>query len=425
MSNRHDRRKASATRKKSKLRGSTLDQHFERTLRRLRAEFGRAGEIHPRFECVADAETFEVPANWPGNAKGVACSVLRDSFRRRGVKRYLFAGECWVRKTPGLRPADDPDRSETIQVIAVEHDGLRKYAFAEITRNEGTATLGPWQANTDVPQSWLMELLEEGHSDRALSAEQPPVGKLDFQNLWQHPEQAAQLRDSFEIHTQLADLIENQFNKGANGASMAIFMAVESVLRGVVKEMGSLSGLGQFARFLKDYPDKFPMFPTVSSQVPSKQLVESIKDTLRRFSGEKRQEGLTPSAIFEAFINMYMRVGSQAIGALMLADRVENWDPEQQAKLEQVGLRSSFDLDDEEGRVFVALSAERYPCGVMGRRNAVGDLFVSRMFTCSLPDFATAVDDIKQSGFELIVGSEAKDLICKMEQVQRARSASF
>jgi hypothetical protein len=72
-------------------------------------------------------------------------------------------------------------------------------------------------------------------------------------------------------------------------------------------------------------------------------------------------------------MNMYICVGSQAIGALSLADRIEDWDPEQQAKLRQVGLGSSFELDDEEGHVFIALSADHYPLGVMGRRNSAGD----------------------------------------------------
>jgi len=117
-------------------------------------------------------------------------------------------------------------------------------------------------------------------------------------------------------------------------------------------------------------------------------------------------------------MNMYLYVGSQAIGAVDLADRIENWDPEHQAKLRQVGLRSSFELDDEEGHVFIALAAGRYPRGVMGRRNAVGDLFVSRIVTLPQGDFATAVDNIKQGGAELIVGSEAKELLCKLERVK-------
>ena len=50
MSNRHDRRKASATCRKSKLKSSTLDQHFDEKLRRVLAEFERSGEILPGFE---------------------------------------------------------------------------------------------------------------------------------------------------------------------------------------------------------------------------------------------------------------------------------------------------------------------------------------------------------------------------------------
>ena len=117
-------------------------------------------------------------------------------------------------------------------------------------------------------------------------------------------------------------------------------------------------------------------------------------------------------------MNMYMSVGSQVIGALSLADRIEDWDPEHQAKLQQVGLRSSFELDDEEGKVFVALSAERYPFGVLGRRNALGELFVSRVVAFPDRDFAIAVDKIEELGIELIVGSEAEELLRKMEQAK-------
>jgi hypothetical protein len=117
-------------------------------------------------------------------------------------------------------------------------------------------------------------------------------------------------------------------------------------------------------------------------------------------------------------MNMYMRLGSQAVGGLELANRIENWDPEHQAKLQEAGLHSSFELDDEEGDVFIALSADRYPLGVVGRRNAVGDLFVSNVVVSPQGDFATAVDKIKQSGVELILGPEAKELLCKMEQLE-------
>jgi hypothetical protein len=425
MPNRHERRKATATHRKglAKLKTATLDQHLDDTLRRVRAEFERSGKIHSGFECVTDGEIFDVPAHWPDrSARAAACAALRDSFRRRGVNRYVFASEAWVGKTPGLRPADDPARGERVQVIAVERNGPRRYAFAEITRNGETATIGPWEVTGDVPQSWLFELLEDGHSDRVPKAEPPPVGRIsrpDFQDLMdQHPEQVAEFRDSLEIHSQLGDLMAGQVQKDANGDPAAVFMALESVLRSIVKDMGSPKGVGQFARFLRDHPDKFPMFCTVPDKVPSRPHLCSCKATLRRFSCEKREVGHTPSAIFGAFMNMYLYVGSQAIGAVNLADRIENWDPEHQAKLRQVGLRSSFELDDEEGHVFIALSADRYPIGVMGRRNAVGDLFVSRVGAFPHRDFAAAVDNIKQSGVELILGSEAKELLCKMEQVK-------
>jgi hypothetical protein len=357
MSKRHDRRKVSAVYRKWKLKNSTLAQHFDEKLRRIRAEFERSGEIHPGFECVTDAEIFHVPAYWPNpSVKGAACAALRDCFRRRRVTRYLFAGECWVGKTPGLRPADDPDRAESVQVIAVERNGLRKYAFAEIARNAGMATLEPWQVkgDADIPQGWLLELLEEGHSDRAVKAELPALGRLstaDLQDLTDgDSERRTEIRDLLDIHTELGDLIADQMQKGTNGDAMAIFMALESVLCSIVKDMGSPKGFGQFARFLRDQPDKFPMFPTVPNKVPSTQHLRSCKDTLRGFSCEKREAGRTLFAIFEAFMNMYMHVGSQAIGALNLADRIEDWDPEQQAKLRQVGLHSSFELDDEGSR---------------------------------------------------------------------------
>ena len=425
MSNRHERRKTTAGRRKklAKLKTATLDQHFDDRLHRVRTEFERTGGIDPKFECVTDGEIFQVLGNWPDrHAKAAAYAGLRDSFRRRGVNRYVFASECWVGKTPGLRPTDDPDRGEGVAVLAVERNGLRRYALAEIMRNGETATLGPWVPKSDVPPGWLLELLEEGHSDRAPVVEPRPLERIsasDFQHLaGRDPAQAAEFRDSVEIHDQLGDLMAGQVQKDADRDPQAIFMALESVLRMIVKDMGSPKGIGEFARFLRDHPDKFPMFSTVAAGVPSIQQFRRWKAILYRFVSEKRQAGHTPSAIFGAFVNMYMFIGTQAIGAMNLADRIEHWAPEHLAKLREVGLRSSFELDDEEGRVFIALSADRYPICVMGRRNTSGDLFVSSVVVCPSTDFSSAVDEIKKRGVELILGSEAKELLSKMEQVK-------
>src|SRR5258707_867584 len=128
MLNRHNRRKATAKRRKE-LKAATLDQHFEETLRRVRLEFERTGQLDPVFECLTDRESFHVPANWPNpSARAAACIALKDCFRRRGVNRYVFTSEGWVGKTPGLRPADDPGRGECVQVLAVERKGPRRYA---------------------------------------------------------------------------------------------------------------------------------------------------------------------------------------------------------------------------------------------------------------------------------------------------------
>jgi hypothetical protein len=418
MVNRHDRRKPTAKRRKE-LKTATLDQHFEETLRRIRTEFERAGQLYPGFECLTDRESFHVPANWPNpSARAAACLALKDCFRRRGVNRYIFTSEGWVGKTPGPLPADDPDRDESVQVLAVERNGARRYASAEITRNGQSTTLGAWQVNSEIPLSWLAELLEDGYSDRSPKPEPPVLGRIRADWLHQHPEQAADFQDSFEIYSELGDLIEYELQKHGGGGPLDMFMALESVVRGIVTDLGSPAGIiSEFARFLRDCPDQFSMFAEVPEQVPSPQYVRRYKAALGEFNCEKRKAGHSPSAIFGAFMNMYMHLGSQAVGGVDLADRIQSWHPEYQAKLRQAGLRSSFELDDEEGRVFIALTANRYPVGLMGRRNADGDLFVSKLVNCPQANFAAAVEEITERGIGLILGSDAEDLLEKIEQV--------
>ena len=70
-----------------------------------------------------------------------------------------------------------------------------------------------------------------------------------------------------------------------------------------------------------------------------------------------------------------------------------------------------------QGQARPALAADRYPLGLMGRRNTDGDLFVSRLVNCPQADFATAVEEIKKLGMGPILGSDAEELLCKMEQV--------
>jgi hypothetical protein len=48
---------------------ATLDKHFDKTLRRIRAEFERTGEIRSKFKCVTDFESFDLPVNWPNRSQ--------------------------------------------------------------------------------------------------------------------------------------------------------------------------------------------------------------------------------------------------------------------------------------------------------------------------------------------------------------------
>ena len=113
-----------------------------------------------------DSDPLDPPA-----AAAPAPAAGQPHFVDLNADRRAFAT---VGKTPCLRPTDDSDRGEGVQVLAVERNGLRRYAVAEIMRNGETATLGPWVLKRDVPSGWLLELLEEGHSDRAPVVEPRP-----------------------------------------------------------------------------------------------------------------------------------------------------------------------------------------------------------------------------------------------------------
>jgi hypothetical protein len=228
------------------------------------------------------------------------------------------------------------------------------------------------------------------------------------------PERAGELRDQREIHSKLSELLLGG-HKDAD--PQAIFLALERVLLGIVQDLGVQNGIGEIPLMLRDHPDIFPMFPTVPQEVPSTEDHRRCKAILRSFICEMRELGHNDSAIFAAFMNMYMFVGSQAVGALELAHRIEDWDPEHRAKLREAGLRSSYELDDEEGRVFVAFSAQ-HSFGVLGRRNAAGELFVSRPIVRPAGDFVAAVKQ-RSPGVELVAGPEADELLRKLAQVKK------
>ena len=216
-----------------------------------------------------------------------------------------------------------------------------------------------------------------------------------------------------------------------------MLMALENALLGIVKDMGSPKGLGAFAHVLRDNPDKFPMFPTVEKQWPSMESVRSCHDTIQRLVSEKRD--LEPGVLFNAFLSPYAFLGAHIIGALELAERVEDWAPEQQEKVRQAGLRSIYEWtgepDHEEWSGFFALSTERYPLVIIGMRNIAGDVFVSgpkAMFTCPEPDYLSAIEENQtrrsiradpwaEGGRAVCQNEQARDIACKSQDTLKER----
>jgi hypothetical protein len=159
----------------------TFDHHFEDMLRRVRTEFECTEIVKEGFEYVTENGVVELIAEWSSLAeqgqldRTAELNVsLRDSFRRCGVKRYVVAGGGWVCEKPTAHPEDDGS-GEWIQVLAIERNGPRKYAHAEIMYEDGSVTLGPWQVSDDVPQCPLSELLQEGYPDQVPTVASPPT----------------------------------------------------------------------------------------------------------------------------------------------------------------------------------------------------------------------------------------------------------
>ena len=139
----------------------TLDHHFASALRDVRVAFDLNRYICAQFRCVTATGVFSIPAIWNDpNERAVAPAALRETFRRRGVRYYIFVSECWASEDPVVHPSEAADRTEHVQVFGAER-GACKYAMAEITRNEETATLGPWIITAEAQEGWLSELLED------------------------------------------------------------------------------------------------------------------------------------------------------------------------------------------------------------------------------------------------------------------------
>ena len=123
--------------------------------------------------------------------------------------------------------------------------------------------------------------------------------------MYEGPATENELRGSFEIYDQLGDLLEDPI-LNVKSDPVGTFLALESELRSIARNNGTPKGIRGVALFLKDHPDKFPMFPTMRDSVPSIEHGHRCKVSLQRFICEKRNAGSADSALITAFINMYM-----------------------------------------------------------------------------------------------------------------------
>src|SRR6266536_3170423 len=155
------KRKRAALRRLPEL---SLEEHAMDLRVRVASEFRRTGRVIHRFEAVTEkGDVFHVDAGWHNDhERAMFPNSLKDAFRRRGVQRYLFATESWrgSGKTD-IRPSADPDRTEHVDIIAVER-GSRLFHSAEIKRADGV--IGDW-TTCDEFKGWLGELLDDVDSD--------------------------------------------------------------------------------------------------------------------------------------------------------------------------------------------------------------------------------------------------------------------
>jgi hypothetical protein len=338
---------------RQKIRNMTLNEHVEDVLGRVRKEFERKGEVRASFECVAEnGELITIPFEWNNpQEKYASFGPLKDTFRRRGVRRYIFVNESWVSKNTDFKgpPCDDPNRTEAVMVSGVERSGPRKEFMAHINRQGSTVTLGPWEESPgDARGSWWgLELMEEGYSDRPKTAgsslpETVQIGtKADLEDLLdKHPDAAKDLQSLVEVNERLWDLFcELQQGENDGDQFWAGFECITWIVIGALEDLNSDIAIKMkgVAQTLRDYPDRYPMFASVLYMQPSEQQRERYESALDKLLNEMLGQGHSKLAIFDAVLNVFIRLGVIALGGLRLAYSLDKLaDPKERKKMIQM-----------------------------------------------------------------------------------------
>ncbi len=229
----------------------SLDEHVDDLRARVASEFRRRGDSRHRLEAVTDeGEVFEVDIGWRDNVEQeIVRRTLPDVFRRRGVKRYLIALEAWASFAKGVRPSEDPDRTEWMHVVGTERGGERRSFRAEIKRRPGEdAALGDW-VSEDIG-GWMFELLDADADEQPRAGHAVPV--LDDEAVQSlvdaDPDCRDQIRICMELDAKIKEELQRLYRPGEN---WAVFSALCAIIVELLPR-GFWAGLKQNAQVLRD-----------------------------------------------------------------------------------------------------------------------------------------------------------------------------
>jgi len=309
----------------------SLDEHVDDLRARVASEFRRRGDSRHRLEAVTDeGEVFEVDIGWRDNVEQeIVRRTLPDVCRRRGVKRYLIALEAWASFAKGVRPSEDPDRTEWMHVVGTERGGERRSFRAEIKRRPGEdAALGDW-VSEDIG-GWMFELLDADADEQPRAGHAVPV--LDDEAVQSlvdaDPDCRDQIRICMELDAKIKEELQRLYRPGEN---WAVFSALCAIIVELLPR-GFWAGLKQNAQVLRDRPDIFPITPSVKP-MDKADVMPCINKHWRRYRDPIAEilEGQPDEAVFNAVVNIAMHGGATLMGGPVLADYLESLLKEEEA----------------------------------------------------------------------------------------------
>lgn len=135
-----------------------LQEFFALAAKNIARIFHEKGEVIPMWHAVdAQGEHILIATPWSNDReKDIAVQGLRQMFKEKGVKRYAFMVEAWMRHAASredisARVSEHPDRREIVNISAEDRKGNRLMGWYYILRPEhGKATLSPLHMGNEI-----------------------------------------------------------------------------------------------------------------------------------------------------------------------------------------------------------------------------------------------------------------------------------